>query len=181
MVKGLLGVIALSIMTMMGPTSPQHGCQGAVKSLTHLMYPKNRDMRTNIALLSQRGWYRAPDTTSVPTTGSDWLGDPTKFEATFKNPQVSDPASIERGAAKFQKTCVPCHGPELKGNGPVVAKFIPPPDILGATTRARTDGYIYRYIRFGGAIMPSYGAQVTAQEAYDLINFLRDMQKKNPR
>jgi len=29
--------------------------------------------------------------------------------------------------------------------------------------------------------MPSYGAQVTAQEAYDLINYLRHMQQTSPR
>ena len=44
-----------------------------------------------------------------------------------------------------------------------------------------SDGFIYAYTRHGGAIMPSYGAQVTPQEAYDLINFIRSMQKKSPR
>ena len=49
-----------------------------------------------------------------------------------------------------------------------------------ATTRARTDGYIYRYIRFGGAVMPAYGAQVTAEQAWNLVHYVRSMQGKNP-
>jgi mono/diheme cytochrome c family protein len=181
MAKALLGVLALSILTMMGPTSPQHGCQNAVKSFTNLSYPPKRDMRTSIALLSQRGFYRAPDTASVPIQGRDRLLDAAALEANFRNPQPPTEESILRGDSTFVRLCVPCHGPEMKGNGPVAAKFIPPPDILGATTRGRTDGYIYRYIRFGGAVMPTYGAQVTAQQAYDLINFIRDRQRKNPR
>ena len=60
------------------------------------------------------------------------------------------------------------------------AKYIPPPNLLAAQTRGRTDGFIYGYIRHGGAVMPNYGAIVTAQEAYDLINYIRSMQKKSP-
>jgi mono/diheme cytochrome c family protein len=79
------------------------------------------------------------------------------------------------------RTCVPCHGASLRGDGPVVAKYIPPPDLLAAMTRGRSDGYIYAYIRHGGAVMPNYGALVTAHEAYDLINYIRHEQKTHPR
>jgi mono/diheme cytochrome c family protein len=69
----------------------------------------------------------------------------------------------------------------LKGDGPVAARFLPPPDLLGSSARGRRDGFIYSYIRNGGAVMPSYGAQVTAQEAWDLVNYLRHQQRTNPR
>src|SRR5689334_19783744 len=35
--------------------------------------------------------------------------------------------------------------------------------------------------KFAKTCMPSYGAQVTRQEAYDLINYVRHMQKTSPR
>jgi mono/diheme cytochrome c family protein len=181
MVRSYYGIIALSILTMMGPTSPKKGCQGAVKALTTLAYPEKRDMRTSVALLSQRGWYREPDSASVPIEGRDVLGDVPTFDATFTLPTASSPEAIQRGATKYAKTCVPCHGPKLDGQGPVWTskKFLVPiPNLLQPQTVARSDGYIYRYIRFGGAIMPSYGAQVTADEAYDLIHFVRDKQKQ---
>jgi mono/diheme cytochrome c family protein len=104
-----------------------------------------------------------------------------RLEKTFTNPQAADDSSIARGQRKFVRTCVPCHGTTLKGDGPVAAKFIPPPDLLASLTRGRSDGYIYAYIRHGGAVMPNYGALVTAHEAYDLINYIRHEQKTNPR
>ena len=184
MVRGVFGVVAISILTIFGPTSPGTGCRNALGALQHLKYPEKRDMRTTIAMLSQRGWYRAPDSASVPAQGRDVLGDVNKFDATFQLPTVSSPEAIDRGATKYSKVCTPCHGENLDGQGPVwlSKKFlIPPPNLLAATTRGRTDGYIYRYIRFGGAVMPSYGAQVTAEEAYDLIHYLREQQRKNPK
>ena len=183
MVKGVLGVAALSILTLFGPTSPGQGCRSAFNSATRLAYPEKRDMRTSIALLSQRGWYRAPDSASVPVGGREVVRNVERFDATFQVPTASSPAAIARGELKYAKVCVPCHGPTLDGQGPVwlSKKFlVPPANLLSAQTRARTDGYIYRYVRFGGAVMPSYGAQVTAEEAYDLIHYLRDMQRKSP-
>jgi len=182
MLRGYLGVAALSILTLFGPTSPGAGCKGAFKAATTLPYPDKRDMRHSIALLPQRGWYRLPDTASVPITGRDVVRDAATFDATFKLPIVSSAEAIERGKQKYSKVCLPCHGANLDGQGPVwlSKKFmVPPANMLMPATRARTDGYIYRYIRFGGAVMPSYGAQVTAAEAYDLIVYIRDMQKQN--
>jgi len=183
MVKPLLGVIVLSVATMMAPTTPSTGCRNAVQAHTDLAYPKTRDMRTSIALLSQRGWYRAPDSASVPVTGREVLGDPATFDVTFVNPHARDAASVARGAAVYARVCTPCHGTALDGNGPVwqSKKFLVPiPNLMLPTTRARTDGFIYRYIRFGGAVMPSYGAQVTREEACDVVNYVRDHQEKNP-
>lgn len=183
MLKPMLGVVLLSILTLMGPTSPGEGCRKASKTLTDLGYPKVRDMRTSVALLPQRGWYRAPDSLSVPVGGRETLGDVAQFDATFQNPQAPDAASIQRGALKYARVCRPCHGAALDGQGPVwlSQKFLVPiPSLLTATARGRSDGYVYRYIRFGGAVMPSYGAQVSAAEAHDLVNYVRDEQRKNP-
>ncbi len=183
MVKGFLGVIGLSILTMFGPTSPKTGCQRAAGTVTDVRYPKIRDMRYSVALLSQRGWYRAPDSSSVPVQGHDVLGDIVQFDATYKVPTASSPAAVADGEKTYARVCMPCHGPSLDGNGPVwLSKkyMMPPANLMGATTRARTDGYIYRYIRFGGAVMPAYGAQVTAEQAWNLVHYVRSMQGKNP-
>jgi len=181
MLKGLLGVLAVAVIAMLGSPSVKGGIESVVVSFTHILYPTIRAMRSTVALLPTRGFYRLPDSTSVPVTGKDVTHDRDRLERTFVNPQAPDEASVARGEAKFKKTCVPCHGAALKGDGLVAAKFMPPPDLLNSSSRGRTDGFIYSYIRNGGAIMPSYGAQVTAQEAYDLINYLRHLQKTEPR
>ena len=67
------------------------------------------------------------------------------------------------------------------GDGPVAAQFMPPPDLLGQQTRERKDGFIYAYIRHGGVVMPSYGFQLSAEEAWHIVNFIRHHQKATPR
>jgi mono/diheme cytochrome c family protein len=69
----------------------------------------------------------------------------------------------------------------MAGNGAVSALFMQAADLLGPTARGRADGYLYSYVRHGGMVMPAYGAQVTRQEAWDLINYVRHMQKVSPR
>jgi mono/diheme cytochrome c family protein len=167
----------------------QQGCQDAYRSATHLQYYPIRDMRRSVAFMPQKGMTRPPDSLSVPTVGRDLLTDNEEQPSDLANalalkltdPTVSDDSSLARGERKFQKTCVPCHGPKLMGDGPVAALFMPPPDLLAQPTRERRDGYLYSYIRHGGIVMPSYGAQVTAAEAWDLIHYVRHMQKVSPR
>jgi mono/diheme cytochrome c family protein len=100
---------------------------------------------------------------------------------TLRNPIPTSDASVAAGDSLFRKFCVPCHGRSLAGDGPVAAQFMPPPDLLGQQTRDRKDGFIYSYIRHGGVVMPSYGFQVSAEEAWHLVNFIRSQQKATPR
>ena len=179
MLKATAFTLVMVVLASWG--TPQQGCRDARTSLTHLAYYPKRDMRSTVALLPQRAVTALPDSVSVPVTGREIVRDRDAMSATFRNPVPSDQASVARGERKFQRTCVPCHGQTLVGNGPVAAKFVPPPDLLSATPRGRPDGFIYYYIRYGGAVMPSYGAQVTAEEAYDLINYIRHMQRTSPR
>ncbi len=187
MVKSIL--LVMGFVAMLGGTVFERGCRDLKSSLTHLPYYKTRDMRTSVVLVPQQTYLKAPDSVSVPVGGRElWNTAPgmeaserARLDKTFTNPQAADDSSIARGARKFMRTCVPCHGVSMKGDGPVAAKYIPPPDLLAAMTRGRSDGYIYGYIRHGGAVMPNYGALVTAHEAYDLINYIRYQQKTNPR
>jgi mono/diheme cytochrome c family protein len=180
MLKATLGAVGLAFIAVMTASSPQQGCRDVQKAWTHLAYYPHRDMRKTVMIAPQRDYIIPPDSLSVPVTGRDWPVERAVLEATFSVPPPND-SSLARGERKFRRTCVPCHGPTLAGEGPVAAKFMPPPDLLKETTRGRSDGYIYGYIRHGGAIMPSYGAQVSREEAYDLIHYLRHMQRTSPR
>jgi mono/diheme cytochrome c family protein len=181
MLKGLATLVVLAVVALLTSWTFQQGCKDATQSAVHWSYFAKRDMRRTVAMIPQKGQMTAPDTGSVPTVGRELFYDRDVEAAKFVNPQAPDDSSIARGARKFMKTCIPCHGPKMDGTGPVAQNFMPPPDLLAEMTRNRKDGYIYSYIRTGGIVMPSYGAQVTAQEAYDLINYLRHMQKTSPR
>ena len=178
----LLGFIAI-----WGGATMQRGCHDVQRAFWPLSYPEKRDMRHSVSLAPQKIWIKAPDSLSVPTIGQErWnvnadAAERQRLDKTFVNPVASDDSSIARGERKYVRTCVPCHGPDMRGDGPVAAKFIPPPDLLAAMTRGRSDGYIYSYLRHGGAVMPNYGAMITDHEACDLINYVRYRQKTSPR
>ena len=181
MLKGLIALIAAASIAMFSVPSARQGVRDVISSLTHLNYYPIRDMRRTVALSPQKGLHRLPDEASVPTTGKELPIDRDLAAERLTNPIPTSDASVAAGDTLFKKLCVPCHGRSMAGDGPVAAQFMPPPDLLGQQTRERKDGFIYSYIRHGGVVMPSYGFQVSAEEAWHLVNFMRHHQKVSPR
>lgn len=191
--KLTIGAFLLALLTMLAPSSAKQGMQDLIRSATTLLYPDVRDMRRSVAMMPQKGVTRGPDSSSVPVHGLELPprganGQPLigaelneRLGATLVNPVALDDSVLARGQRRFERVCTPCHGRSLKGDGLVSAKFIPPPDLLSAQTRGRQDGWIYSYIRNGGAVMPAYGHIVTAHEAWEIIHYLRQQQKASPR
>ena len=180
-------LVIVAASAWVGATTNQ-GCRDTRTAFTKLTYSDIRDMRRSVAILPNKVTMRPPDSLSVPISGREELPDPNALLANrqtmaerYVDSTAADDSSLARGERMFQRLCVPCHGPQLQGNGPVAAKFMPPPDLLGATTRGRTDGYIYTYIRFGGAIMPKYGHALTEAQTWDVIHYVRHQQKVSPR
>ena len=180
-------LVIVAASAWVGATTNQ-GCRHTRTAFTKLSYSDIRDMRRTIAILPNKVTMRPPDSLSVPINGREEMPDPAALVANrqtiaarYVDTSVADDSSLARGERMFNRLCVPCHGPAMQGNGPVAARFMPPPDLLGAQTRGRTDGYIYTYIRFGGAIMPKYGHALTVGQSWDVIHFLRQRQKVSPR
>lgn len=95
------------------------------------------------------------------------------------NPIKATPESIAIGKERYMVYCTPCHGESGKGDGPVTAKFIPPPDLTNAALHTvRTDGYWHSYISVGGVIMPSYGEALSPEEGWHVVNFVRTLAAK---
>lgn len=93
-----------------------------------------------------------------------------------KNPVPATPASIQKGGELFVIYCTPCHGAKGKGDGPVSTKFVPPADLSNPDLqKGRTDGYWQSYLSVGGAIMPSYGEALTAEERWHVVNYIRTL------
>ena len=178
-----LGLLGIGVLTIFTASTAQKGCQDLVRSNTHWAYYPYRDMRTSVVIAPQKVMMMAPDAASVPVGGLDFAGEEAPYERNQlrKNPTPASDSSIARGARIATGLCTPCHGASLAGDGPVAAKFMQPPDLLAEPTRQRTDGFIYSYVRFGGVVMPSYGAQLTALQVWDIVNYLRHMQKTSPR
>jgi S-disulfanyl-L-cysteine oxidoreductase SoxD len=93
-----------------------------------------------------------------------------------RNPIAATPPSVQKGAELFAIYCTPCHGARGKGDGLVAAKFVPAADLTNADLqKARTDGYWQSYLSVGGAVMPSYGEALSAEERWHVVNFLRTL------
>jgi mono/diheme cytochrome c family protein len=96
----------------------------------------------------------------------------------LKNPVRPTAGSVEHGRQLFLIYCAVCHGPDARGMGPVAPKFIPPPDLTLPMFRERADGFIYGTIRSGGALMPPFAEVLSPDERWDLVNFIRSLQRQ---
>lgn len=93
-----------------------------------------------------------------------------------KTPVPFDAISIANGVELFAANCVPCHGPQAKGNG-VLAKTLPkqPVDLLTEPhTAMHTAGDFFHWLTYGrfNGIMPAFGEKFSEEERWDLLNFL---------
>jgi mono/diheme cytochrome c family protein len=84
---------------------------------------------------------------------------------------------MARGQQRFNINCSPCHGAQGDGNG-VVKK-------LGLATVANlhdkrivelADGEIFNTITYGKSTMGPYGANVTVEDRWAIISYLRALQ-----
>jgi mono/diheme cytochrome c family protein len=118
---------------------------------------------------------------SLPRSGGQLYYSKEQREAAAlrKNPVPASAESIRKGGNLYVVYCTPCHGPSGKGNGPVVAKYVPPPDLSNPDLqKGRTDGYWQSYLSVGGAVMPSYSESLSAEERWDVVNYLRTLASK---
>ena len=116
---------------------------------------------------------------SVPLGAGPALADRDDAES-LRDPAPFTPASIARGKALFEQRCACCHGPAGHGGGPVSKLFPPAPDLAYVTIRARSDGYLFGTITFGGRAMPSQAEGLSEADRWDLVNFVRHLQGVAP-
>lgn len=131
-------------------------------------------------------WYQPsvrPQATPRPEPeGSIALGAEVRYsgrDATVdvRNPIPATPASRARGEAIFVSRCAPCHGTDGHGIGPVSKLFPQPADLTSATVKSRTEGFLWGQITYGGDAMPPAGEGLDAAARWDVVNYLRAMQK----
>ena len=111
---------------------------------------------------------------SVPVPGTGSLVKDMDAAAKQVNPVVADTKSVELGGRLFGIYCTPCHGYQGKGDGLVGQKLVLQPfDLTSDAVKQLTDGFIWGYMTFGGAIMPSYANDLSPMERWNVINYVR--------
>ena len=93
-------------------------------------------------------------------------------------------ALVERGQARFNVYCTPCHGWDSSGQGPVAAQgqarsaetWVAPTSLLDATVRERPNGHIFNTITNGIRTMPAYGDQILPADRWAILSYVRSLQ-----
>jgi mono/diheme cytochrome c family protein len=117
---------------------------------------------------------------SVPVPGTMTLVKDAAAAESMKNPNAADDKSVAKGAKLFEIYCTACHGAEGKGDGLVGAKLaLRPYDLSADQTRQRSDGFIWGYLTFGGAVMPTYANDLSPTERWHVVNYVRKVVQKN--
>ena len=93
-------------------------------------------------------------------------------EQRLRNPIRAD-APVDRGRALFETYCVPCHGQAMNGGGTVSRYFGPMQDLTSADVQQHGDGWFYATIANGTDRMPHYAFELTPDERWQIVHFLR--------
>lgn len=97
-----------------------------------------------------------------------------------RNPVPADAASLARGQALYAQNCVICHGVAGRGDGVQAATLNPrPPDLTQVHTAYHSDGYLFNGITsgFANTAMVPWGTTLTANDRWDLVNYLRQFNR----
>lgn len=143
-------------------------------------WPWSRDMTDQIAIKPQARPLPFPSRSiPVPETATVHVADRDEA-AKLINPIPATAESIHKGKQLFTIYCVPCHGVSGTGDGLVGEKLVLRPfDLTSPSVQAISDGLIFGYITFGGAVMPIYGNDLSPTERWHVVNYVRNVLGKS--
>ncbi len=93
------------------------------------------------------------------------------------NPVPISNESLKLGGQKFDIYCSPCHGYHGDGASRLRGQFPNPPSLHSDKVRKWSDGRIFAVITDGQNIMPSYSTQLSVEERWAVINYVRALQR----
>lgn len=93
------------------------------------------------------------------------------------NPIPISKESLQLGQTKFDIYCSPCHGYQGEGNSRLRGQFPNPPSLHSEKVRTWSDGRIFAVLTEGQNVMPSYSTQLSVDERWAVINYVRALQR----
>jgi mono/diheme cytochrome c family protein len=97
--------------------------------------------------------------------------------ALLANPLLPTPEVLAMGKKKFLTFCSPCHGNFGAGDSRLAGQFPNPPTLHSDKVRQWPDGSIYHVISVGQNVMPAYQYQVTREERWAIVHYVRTLQR----
>lgn len=121
---------------------------------------------------------RTPVAGTMPVDGERTF-DLLAADTMLSNPLSPTAEAVARGAERFREFCTPCHGPQGRGDGPVVGPnripALPTLDLHTDRARGFSDGYLWGMITNGRGLMPSY-RRVPPDDRWRIVRFVRELQ-----
>lgn len=103
----------------------------------------------------------------------------------LENPFSKDDAgagageALARGARLYAIYCVNCHDAGGGGRGPIVQRgMFPPPSLHAVRALELPDGELFHILTFGQGNMASHAAQLSREERWQVILYVRQLQEK---
>lgn len=123
-----------------------------------------------MSALSLAGWVSAHD--------EKWVAPPEAKK--LKNPVASTPDNLNAARAIFMDKCANCHGDKGLGDGPEASMYdVQPSNLADAHMMSEmTDGEIFWKIGEGNKPMPSFKKQLSDEQRWQLVNYLRTLAPK---
>lgn len=148
------------------------GIQGLEKAYG---LPWSLDLYDQIMIKPQEEIRGKPKKTVSPSDPAGIFMDQKSY-LKLSNPNPATENSIAAGKKLYEIVCSACHGANGMGETPVSDKFQFPPG-LPVVVPERSDGELFSQIFFGGNPMPAYGANLSTDEVWHLINYLRTLKE----
>ncbi|MDO8678143.1 MAG: c-type cytochrome [Acidobacteriota bacterium] len=90
-----------------------------------------------------------------------------------------DQKAINRGTVVFGNYCAACHGPGGLGDGLVTRRGVPPPPSLLVDNALKiADGQMFHIVTYGQKNMSSYASQVSREDRWKAILYVRLLQRQ---
>jgi mono/diheme cytochrome c family protein len=139
--------------------------------VTKIVFPTNMANQNSVAYV--QGPRLAAPVEAIPIQGPVLIaGQPASQPVPVSND------SIQRGEVLFGIICQVCHGKTGDGNSPVGSFFSPhPADLTSDSIQSLSDESIFLVITQGRALMPSMAENLSPEERWDVINYVRTLKK----
>lgn len=95
----------------------------------------------------------------------------------LSNPLSPTNEVMNLGKKRFLTFCSPCHGNLGDGDSRLRGQFPNPPSLHSEKVRGWLDGNIYHVMVNGQNVMPSYASQLSRDERWAVIHYIRALQK----
>ncbi len=106
-----------------------------------------------------------------------YKGQPELAEANLTNPLPPTRENLEVGKTKYDIYCSPCHGYHALGYARLNGQFPNPPSLHSEKVRNWGDGRIFHIITEGQNSMPSYSTQLSKEEKWKVILYVRALER----